>query len=98
MSNHIDTESLPFVVCPTCKGHGTHGPGHVFTQEDRDQYDMAEWDEMMENYRDGIYDVRCETCDGQRVVKGECPCTDCEDEREEEYQLRELERMERMYC
>jgi len=98
MSNHISTESLPFVVCPVCEGHGTHGPGHVFTQADRDEYDPQEWDDMMENYRDGIYDVRCENCDGQRVVKADCPCWDCEQERFEEAELRAMEAFERRYC
>jgi len=98
MSNHIEEASRPFIVCPTCKGNGTHGPGWVMTQADVDEMGYDEFDEYMENMQEGRYDVPCEECKGQRVVKGECPCSSCEEDREDEYQMRELERMERMYC
>ena len=59
-------------VCPRCEGHGTHlTPSigqHAYTGEEF----MREFDEEgREEYfkRGGIYDVRCELCDGKRVVE-----------------------------
>lgn len=54
-------------VCPTCHGEGTHGPGWVFTEEDR--YEMGyEFDEMMDEMRRGTYNVPCEHCNGHNVI------------------------------
>lgn len=55
------------VVCPACRGKGTHGPGWVFTEEDR--YEMGhEFDELMDDLRNDRYNVPCEQCKGQNVV------------------------------
>lgn len=97
MSNHIETKNLPFVVCPVCEGNGTTGPGWVMTQDDVDEMGH-EFEEYMENMQEGRYDVRCDHCDGQRVVKGECPCTACEEERIEEAEWRALAAFEARYC
>lgn len=80
---HVPEDKRPFIICPTCEGHGHHGPGHVYTQAERDEYDPAEFDEMMAEYRAGVHDVPCEECHGKRVVKAECDCADCEQERRE---------------
>lgn len=98
MSNHIESKSLPFVVCPTCAGHGTHGPGHVFTQEDLDEQFGHDADEVMADYRAGVYDVRCEGCNGQRVVLGECPCASCEQDRIDDFNDRAAAAFEARYC
>lgn len=97
MSNHINTESLPFVVCAVCAGFGTTGPGWVMTQDDVDEMGH-EFDEYMDNMRSGYYDVPCDACKGQRVVKGECPCVDCEQEREDDYNDRAAAAFEARYC
>lgn len=56
------------IVCPTCNGEGQHGPGWVFTEEDR--YEMGyEFDELMEDLRAGRYNVTCDDCKGLRVVE-----------------------------
>lgn len=55
------------IVCTRCNGEGTHGPGWVFTEEDR--YEMGyEFDEMMDEMRRGSYNVTCETCGGRNVI------------------------------
>lgn len=81
-ADHIEEADRPFIVCPTCKGHGHHGPGHVYTQDDLDEQFGPDQYDVMQDYRDGKYDVTCTECKGARVVKGECPCADCEQDRE----------------
>jgi len=55
------------IVCPRCKGEGTHvNPnvdGHGISSEDFD----ADPD-FRENYFNGVYDVSCEECKGNKVV------------------------------
>lgn len=57
-----------FDVCSRCEGKGTHvNPnidGNGITAEE-----FAEDPEFAENYFSGLYDVRCEECDGLRVVQ-----------------------------
>lgn len=60
-----------FDVCDRCEGHGTHlNPSlekHAYTMEEfRESFD----DEEAEEYftRGGMYDVKCEECNGNRVV------------------------------
>lgn len=81
MTNHTEEASRPFIVCPTCEGNGTHGPGHVYTQDDLDERFGYEQDAVMADYRAGVYDVTCTECAGRRVVRDECPCDDCEGDR-----------------
>lgn len=55
-------------VCDRCEGRGTHvNPnidGNGITSSE-----WAEWDEeSRENYMSGVYDVRCEECNGANVV------------------------------
>lgn len=56
-----------FEVCGTCRGSGTHvNPsidGNGLTREDFD-----EDPDFRDAYFDGVYDVTCQTCGGQRVV------------------------------
>lgn len=96
MSNHQEETNRAYAVCPGCKGEGTHGPGHVYTQADRDEMGY-EWDEMMEDYRNGVYDVRCETCLGKRVVRKPCPCADCRQADRDLEDMYAMERAERAF-
>lgn len=56
-----------FQVCPDCEGKGTYvNPAidsHGLTSEDFD-----EDPDFREDYMRGRYDVRCKSCDGERVV------------------------------
>lgn len=97
MTKHIATADRKFVVCPTCEGNGTHGPGHVYTQDDIDEIGWDNFDDMMEDYRNGVYDVLCETCHGKRVVKADCECPDCEADRLEIADMEAMERAERAF-
>lgn len=58
-----------YEVCGRCRGNGIHvNPaidGNGITQADRE--DWAD-DDFMDDYRAGVYDVRCEECGGNRVV------------------------------
>lgn len=59
-----------YEVCSRCSGHGTHlTPSigeHAYTQE---EFEQEFSDDDREEYfkRGGIYDVECETCNGERV-------------------------------
>lgn len=62
--------SIParFEVCDHCRGRGHHDHpafSNGITQSDRE--DWAD-DDFMEEYMRGTYDVRCEECNGNRVV------------------------------
>ncbi len=64
-----------WAVCPRCGGNGTHvNPavdGQGITADE-----MAELgDDFMDDYMHGVYDIRCERCNGARVVPR---CTVCE--------------------
>jgi hypothetical protein len=57
-----------FEVCPRCEGKGSHvNPnidGNGITSDE-----MAELGpQFLEDYLSGVYDVRCQECDGKRVV------------------------------
>lgn len=72
--NEIEAE-LPakFEVCGRCEGHGTHlNPSigkHAYSIEEF--YETFHDEEDREQYfkRGGIYDVQCEECKGEKVVK-----------------------------
>lgn len=57
------------IACGRCDGAGTHvNPaidGNGITQSEWNEWG---WEER-ENYMDGVYDVRCHTCDGQCFEK-----------------------------
>lgn len=95
---HTPTADLPFMVCPTCSGHGTHGPGHVWTASELEEQFGPEADAVMEDYRRGMHDVVCFECNGMRVVRDLCACKGCETERVEEAEVARWEAMERRYC
>lgn len=69
-----ETHELParFEVCTRCEGHGTHlNPAigeHAYSVEEFNE--AFDDEESREQYfkRGGIYDVKCEECDGDRVV------------------------------
>ncbi len=54
------------IICPTCDGKGSHVnraiDGHGLGAEDFDDPDFAE------SYFAGHYDVRCEECDGEKII------------------------------
>lgn len=52
-------------VCGRCHGNGVHDHS-AFSNGLREE-ETSDPD-FMEDYRRGAYDVRCEECDGQRVV------------------------------
>lgn len=62
------TTEAPFIVCPDCHGKGSHGPGFVYTQDDRDQMDPDEFEQHIEQIRAGQFDTPCTFCKGLRVV------------------------------
>lgn len=97
MSNHIEEATRAWTICPTCEGNGSTGPGWVMTQDDVDEMGH-EFDEYMENMREGMYNVPCTECKGVRVVKETCECLACLEEANEAYEDAYLDRMERMYC
>jgi len=55
-------------ICHRCDGEGTHvNPnidGNGLTAED-----FAEDPDFRESYMSGVYDVRCEECNGEKIVK-----------------------------
>ena len=62
-----DETVLPprFVVCPTCRGTGTH----ITPSIDAGGYDPDSYHEDDEDpYLTGVYDVTCYGCDGHNVV------------------------------
>lgn len=65
---HLEVPAV-FDICPTCKGKGTHvNPSidrHGLTRED-----FLEDPDFEEEYFNGTYDIKCNECDGLRVV----PC------------------------
>ncbi len=68
MDEYEDEEyDAKYVVCPCCDGAGKYvNPSidsHGITSEE-----FAEDPEFAESYFSGNYDVRCETCNGLRVV------------------------------
>jgi hypothetical protein len=64
------TNTPKFIVCPSCEGEGSHGPGFVYTSEDIDS-DFDSRDDFMDHINDirsGQFDTRCDYCKGTRVV------------------------------
>lgn len=57
-----------FIVCPHCQGEGVvtnpEVVGNGYTQSDLEE--MGE--EFLDNLRDGVYNVTCPACNGQRVT------------------------------
>ena len=57
--------SVSYQVCSLCEGHGTHVNPSIdcngLTEDDMHDY------EFMEDYRAGVYDVKCEQCNGRNV-------------------------------
>lgn len=65
---HGHPPASEWVICAACKGDGKHGPGWVFTAEDREEMGH-EFDELMDDLRAGYYDVACEGCGGSGKVR-----------------------------
>lgn len=52
-------------ICPRCKGNGKHSSLGLITSEE-----FNEWSpEEQEDYLNGKYDIVCENCKGENVVK-----------------------------
>jgi hypothetical protein len=56
-----------YVVCPTCRGKGTHVNPSV-DAGGLSPRDFADDDEFRDDYFAGIYDVPCYECKGERVI------------------------------
>ncbi len=100
-------EELPtkYEVCDRCRGEGKHTnpaiDGNGITASE-----WAEWDyEDRENYMNGVYDVSCEECCGNRVIlvpdEDNCPADLLEkyyknmrDKRQYDYEDAYIRRME----
>lgn len=83
-ADHVAEENRPYVVCPRCKGNGSIGNPAFDGMTGDDIAEMGEEGyEFLAEYttRGGIYDVPCPECKGQRVVRAECICTNCEQDR-----------------
>lgn len=86
-TTHQPEGQRPFIVCPSCSGEGYTSRLGAFTSSDMDEWYGDDWDardEFVEAYttRGGAYDKACDECHGERVVRDECPCDECEQERE----------------
>jgi hypothetical protein len=90
-----------FEVCHRCRGTGTHvNPavdGHGISPEE-----FAEDPDFEEAYFSGVYDVRCEECNGDRVVPVPDPERNSPEAMagyeawlQEEYEYRQMCEMER---
>jgi RecJ-like exonuclease len=67
-----------YEVCPVCEGKGTV-LGSAFRGVALDQ-ELVDDDEFMEGYLGGHYDVRCDECNGLRVIDANIvkdPCDSC---------------------
>ena len=52
-------------ICPTCEGNGKHSLDlGAITSSDREEWD----DEEFQQYIDGAYDRRCDTCGGSGKI------------------------------
>jgi hypothetical protein len=66
----IVTISLPakFVVCHRCAGTGSHTnpsiDGNGITASEMEEMG----DDFREDYMRGVYDIACQTCQGERVI------------------------------
>lgn len=62
-------EGVMKAVCPRCRGEGSivnpSVDGHGITADEMDELGP----EFMQDYLDGLYDVRCPRCTGLRVVE-----------------------------
>jgi hypothetical protein len=79
-AKHVDEERRPFEVCSRCQGNGTHANPAFDGMTGDEMEEMGEERyEFLEQYttRGGMYDVNCEVCKGQRVVRGACKCFEC---------------------
>lgn len=66
IENEDEPKARPvYEVCPECRGHGqtVHRALSVWTEEDR-YADPDGFEDMMQ----GVYDVVCGTCRGERVI------------------------------
>jgi len=63
----VTIKKTKYVVCPRCKGNGSHTNPSIDGNGLSDEY-LADID-FMEDYMAGNYDVTCHRCNGLRVVK-----------------------------
>lgn len=55
-------------VCPSCDGHGKYVNPAVDSRGLTSE-DFAQDPDLYDNYISGVYDVRCEECNGNNVVE-----------------------------
>ncbi len=59
-----------YIVCPRCEGVGKHVDSSV--EHPMGGITASEWEEAGEdfrhNYMNGLYDIQCECCKGEKVV------------------------------
>ena len=55
-----------YVICDKCEGHGTHTNPNI--DADGLSHDLVNDPEFMQNYRNGVYDIKCTECGGKRVI------------------------------
>ena len=60
--------AVRFEVCPTCDGRGLYVNPSIDSHgiSGEEMYELGP--DFMEDYRSGMYDITCVTCEGQRVV------------------------------
>lgn len=91
-----------YAVCERCRGEGHHTnpaiDGNGLTSDDMDELG----DDFREDYMSGVYDIRCEVCNGERLVLVPDPrrCTPeqlalYERRLQDEYEYRQEAEMER---
>lgn len=70
---------MQFAVCPECRGNGSRvNPAIDGNGITADEFAEMTYDdpEFPEDYFSGVYDVRCQNCNGERVVP-ECKTDNC---------------------
>lgn len=99
---HQPESTRPMMVCPTCEGGGqilNRNFDGMSLSLDAFDGNERDYEDFIDNMREGVYNVRCDECGGQNVVRTPCECDDCEREREEEAMYEMERRMEmRMGC
>lgn len=55
------------IACPRCEGSGRH-VNPAIDGQGLSSEDFAEDTDFAESYFSGAYDVRCETCEGEKII------------------------------
>lgn len=89
-------------VCGRCNGEGAYPHPDIdgFSPHEARRYYGEAWDDFVDDYLGGAYDVPCEECGGKRVVlvPDYDRMTDHQKHEREQYEIAEMQyRMERDY-